>query len=167
MHYGTLKMSKAPPFTESSCWAIFLLKSLPMCINMWVKVKEMILITALCVYGPLSKLVDLAQFGSFWSLFLHFFGPIRGWMAQNQVQWDRVLLYCSGGGLWGPCWDILGHFRVILGLRARGWGLFGAYFSPVWLPKRTWMAQNQVLCGRILTYCTGGGLLGPFGGHFR
>ena len=48
-----------------------------MCINMWVKVKEMMLITALCVYGPLSKLVDLAQFGSFWSLFLHFFGPIR------------------------------------------------------------------------------------------
>ena len=110
MHYGTLKMSKAPPFTESSCWAIFLLKSLPMCINMWVKVKEMMLITALCVYGPLSKLVDLAQFGSFWSLFLHFFGPIRVWMAQNQVQWDRVLLYCSGGGLWGPFWDILECF---------------------------------------------------------
>ena len=45
---------------------------------MWVKVKEMMLITALCIYGPLSKLVDLAQFGSFWSPFLHFFGPIKG-----------------------------------------------------------------------------------------
>ena len=104
------QMGKAPPFTESSCWAIFLLKSLPMCINMWVKVKKMMLITALCVYGPLSKLVDLAQFGSFWSQFLHFFSPIRVWMAPNLVQWDKVLLYCSGGGLWGPFWDILECF---------------------------------------------------------
>ena len=83
-------------------------------------------------------------------------------MAPNLVQWDKVLLYCSGGGLWGPCWDILGHFRVILGLRARGWGLFGAYFSPVWLPKRTWNGPisgtvRQVLLGHL------GAILGNFG----
>ena len=38
---------------------------------------------------------------------------------------------------WGPLGAILGHFGVILGLRARGWGLFGAYFSPVRLDKMT------------------------------
>ena len=36
---------------------------------------------------------------------------------------------------WGPWGAILGHFGVILGLRARGWGLLGAYFSPIWLSK--------------------------------
>ena len=36
-----------------------------------------------------------------------------------------------------PVGAILGHFGVILELRARGWGLFVAYFSPVWLPKMT------------------------------
>ena len=36
-----------------------------------------------------------------------------------------------------PVGAILGHFGVILELRARGWGLFVAYFSPVWLHKMT------------------------------
>ena len=77
MHNGTLKMRKAPPFGVNSCQPIFWLKSLPLCIFGWEKVEKVIPITALCFYGPLSKLVDVAQFGPFWSLFLHFFGPIK------------------------------------------------------------------------------------------
>ena len=38
---------------------------------------------------------------------------------------------------WGPLGAILGHFGVILGPRARSWGLFGAFFSPIWLLKMT------------------------------
>ena len=75
MHYVTLKMSKAQPFGVSSYRTFFLLKSLPLCIFRWEKVKKVMPITILCFYNPLSKLVDLRKFGPSWSLFLHFFGP--------------------------------------------------------------------------------------------
>ena len=135
-------------------------------------------------------------------------------MAPNLVQWDRVWPYCTGGGLCGLFWDIMGHFRVILGAclepisslfltrlatqndlngpkygtvghgmtilyrwgplgaifghfgvilgpRVSGWGLFGAYFSPLWLPKTTWMAKNLVQWDRVWQYCTFGCYFGP------
>ena len=87
-------------------------------------------------------------------------------MALNLVQWDSVFPYYTG---MGPLGANLVLFRVILGPRARGWGLFRAYFSPVWLPQMTWMTPNVVQWGRVLPYCTGGalwGIWGPFGGHF-
>ena len=62
MHYGTLKMRKALPFCVSSFHPIFWLKSLPLCIYRWEKVKKVNPILALCIYGPLGKLLILAQF---------------------------------------------------------------------------------------------------------
>ena len=250
MHYDTLKMSKALPFDESSYQAIFFVQiTSPMYIQVG-KSQKVIPITALCFYGPLSMLVDLAQFGPFCRLFLHLFGALKGlngpksgtmgqcisilywygafggqfgpfqsdFRAQSKrlgpvqslfltclatpndlndpkcgtvgqgitiLYWGGLMgnfgafwghfspfwsdfghpskrlghilsiflthlafkndlhaqKYCTiGQGItilywWGPLGAILGHFRVILGPRARSWGLFGAYFSTVWLPK--------------------------------
>ena len=87
-------------------------------------------------------------------------------MAPNIVQWDMVWSYCTSGGLWGA---IFGHFGVVLGPIVSGWGLFGAYFSPLWLPKTTWIAPNMVQCERAWPwpYCTSGGHFGPFRSDFR
>ena len=57
-------------------------------------------ITALCFYGPLSMLVDLAQFGPFWSLFLHLFGPNKG------SEWPKI--WYNGTGYY--------HTVLVLGL---------------------------------------------------
>ena len=77
-----------------------------------------------------------------------------------------VWSYCTSGGLWGA---IFGHFGVVLGPIVSGWGLFGAYFSPLWLPKTTWIAPNLVQCERAWPwpYCTSGGHFGPFWSDFR
>ena len=94
----------------------------------------------------------LGPFGAIWGLFLSDFraqskrlGPV--WRiffthlaTQNDlngsilVQWDRGITILDW---WRPLGAILGHFGLILELRARGWGLFGAYFSPIWLDKMT------------------------------
>ena len=75
--------------------------------------------------------------------------------------------------LGGPFVAILGHFGpylvhfgVILAARARGWGQFGANFSPFKLLKTAWMTRNQVQWARLWTHGTSGGLLRPFFGHF-
>ena len=137
MHYGTLKMRKVLPFCVSSFHPIFWLKSLPQGIYRWEKVKKVNPILALCIYGPLGKQVNLAQFVTILEPVSPFFGPIGVWIAPNLVKWDRVLPYCTSGGLWGPFWAISGHLGLISGPRARGWVLFGVYFSPIWLPKMT------------------------------
>ena len=94
----------------------------------------------------------MGPFGAIWGLFLSDFraqskrlGPV--WRiffthlaTQNDlngsilVQWDRGITILDW---WRPLGAILGHFGLILELRARGWGLFGAYFSPIWLDKMT------------------------------
>ena len=93
-------------------------------------------------------------------------------MAPNLVQWNRILPYCTGGGLWGLFWATLGNFRVILGPRAKGWGLFGTYWSLF----LTYLATRNDLCGpksgtvgQGITILYWGGLMGNFGafwGHF-
>ena len=85
-------------------------------------------------------------------------------MAQNLVQWDRGITILDW---WRPLGAILGHFGVILELRARGWGLFGAYFSPIWLDKMTWMALNLVQWDKVLPHLTGGGHCRPFWSDFE
>ena len=53
------------------------------------------------------------------------------------------------------------HFEVILGPRVRLLGLFGAYFSPVWLPKMTLMAPKLILWDKGITILDWWGPLGP------
>ena len=79
------------------------------------------------------------------------------------------LILCDKGitipDWWGPLGPILGHFGshfgVILGTRARLLGLFGAYFSPVWLPKMTLMAPKLILWDKGITILDWWGSLGP------
>ena len=145
MHYGTLKMRKVLPFCVSSFHPIFWLKSLPLCIYRWEKVEKVNPILALCIYGPLGKLVNLAQFVTILEPVSPFFGPIRVWIAPNLEKWDRVLPYCTSGGLWGPFWAISGHLGLILGPRARGWGLCWSLFL-------THLASKNDLNGSILSH---------------
>ena len=130
------------------------------------KVKKVIPISALCFYGPLSKPVDLAHYGPFWSLFFHFFGPIRVWMALNLAQWGRVLPYCTGGGLWGSLGAILGHFRPFRSdFRAQS-KMLGPVLEPIshlfGYPK--WLGWLQIWNSGAGYYHTV--LVGAFGGHF-
>ena len=67
---------------------------------------------------------------------------------------------------WGHLGAILGHFGVILGPRARGWGLFGAYFSSIWLLKMTWIAPNLVQWDKGITILDWWGPYGAFLGHY-
>ena len=133
--------------------------------------------TILYQWGPLWAILGHYSYwpfwvilGPVWSLFRAYFSPVWlpkiTWMAPNIVQWDMVWSYCTSGGLWGA---IFGHFGVVLGPIVSGWGLFGAYFSPLWLPKTTWIAPNLVQCERAWPwpYCTSGGHFGPFRSDFR
>ena len=69
----------------------------------------------------------------------------------------------------GPFVAILGHFGpflvhfwVNLAARARGWGQFGANFSPFKLFKTSWMTTNQMQWARLWTLGTSRGPFWPF-----
>ena len=104
---------------------------------MWEKVKKVNPILALCIYGPLGKQVNLAQFVTILEPVSPFFGPVRVWIAPNLVKWDRVLPYCTSGGLWGPIWTISGHLRLILGPSGRGLGIFGRLRRKIVIRNKT------------------------------
>ena len=144
---------------------------------------NLVYLTILDWWRPLGAIWGhLGPFGAIWGLFLSDFraqskrlGPV--WRiffthlaTQNDlngsilVQWDRGITILDW---WRPLGAILGHFGLILELRARGWGLFGAYFSPIWLDKMTWMALNLVQWDKVLPHLTGGGHCRPFWSDFE
>ena len=94
------------------------------------------------------------RLGPVWSLF------VTHLATQNKLNFPKSGTVGQGMTIlywWGPLgifWVILGHIRGILGPRARGWGLFGAYFSPVWLLKTTWIAPSLVQWERVLPRTT-------------
>ena len=102
-------------------------------------------ITILYWLGPLVAI--FSHFGQFPSDFRtqsKRLGPIRSLFlthlaTQNDVGQSGTEYYHTVlvGDLWGPFWTISGHLRLILGPSAKGLGLFGAYFSPVWTIKMT------------------------------
>ena len=71
------------------------------------------------------------RLGPFWRIFFTHLA------TQNDLNGSKSGTVGQGNYHTGLVEAILGHFGVILELRARGWGLFGAYFSPVWLDKMT------------------------------
>ena len=64
-------------------------------------------------------------------------------MAPNLVQWDKVLLYCSDGGLWRPLGAMLGHF----GTFQSDFGPQSKRLGPVWSLFLTSLATQKDLNG--------------------
>ena len=114
--------------------------------------------------------VNLAARARGWGQFGANFSPIKlfktSWMTTNQVQWVRIWTHGTSGVLLQPFWAILGHLGVILVTRTRGWGQFGANFSPFRLFKTAWMTTNQVQWARLLTHGTSRGPLRASFCHF-
>ena len=74
------------------------------------------------------------RMGPVWSLFFTHLATQNDLNCPKSGIFDHTGLVEAFRGHLGP---FGGCFGVILGPRARGWGLFGAYFSPIWLLKMT------------------------------
>ena len=80
-------------------------------------------------------------------------------MAPNLVQWDRILPYYTGGGLWGPFWVAKQvRTRLLMGPSLLLWVLKSLGNCPKWLKMAT-KGPNQysmvILCPTVPE-------LGPF-----